>query len=79
MAQCPVCQTPGAYVGFSSVECRNPQCEHFVLVEEHVCPCCGKPDHTPEEGWDGIMRRDSNGNAVDLGLTTDVADPLALS
>ena len=83
MAQCPVCQTPGAYVGFSSIECRNPKCEHFVLVEEYLCPCCGKADHTPDEEWDGIPRRDQNGtpllDGVDPNDPNPLADPLALS
>ena len=50
MALCPVCHTPGAYVGFSAVECRNPDCDHFVLFEEEICPCCGKSGHMPEPG-----------------------------
>jgi hypothetical protein len=50
MALCPVCHTPGAYVGFSAIECRNPDCSHFVLFEEEVCPCCGKAGHQPEPG-----------------------------
>jgi hypothetical protein len=29
MSLCPTCKTPGAYVGFTSVECRNPDCQHF--------------------------------------------------
>ncbi|HYG73534.1 MAG TPA: hypothetical protein VEK08_00775 [Planctomycetota bacterium] len=48
MANCPICKTPGAYVGFSTVECRNPDCEHFCINEEKVCPCCGKVGHTPD-------------------------------
>ena len=47
MPQCPVCATPGAYIGFNSVECRNTECEHFTIFEEPVCPCCGKVGHTP--------------------------------
>jgi hypothetical protein len=47
MDLCPVCKTPGAYIGFNTVECRNPDCEHFVIVEEKVCPCCGRVDHLP--------------------------------
>lgn len=43
MASCPKCHTPGAYIGFNSVECRNPDCEDFVLFELDECPCCGKP------------------------------------
>ena len=48
MAQCPICKTPGAYIGFFTVECRNPDCEHFALFEEPVCPCCGQVGHNPE-------------------------------
>lgn len=47
MANCPACKTPGAYVGFNSVECRNPRCIHFTIEEEDICPCCGKKGHTP--------------------------------
>ncbi len=49
MALCPICNTPGAYVGFSSVECRNPDCEHFVAIVEEVCPCCGQIGHQPTQ------------------------------
>ena len=45
MALCPLCKHPGAYIGFNSIECRNRACEHFVLFEEHICPCCGRPNH----------------------------------
>ena len=55
MANCPVCNTPGAYIGFNSVECRNPRCVHFAIEEEDICPCCGKKGHTP--GPDFIRRR----------------------
>jgi hypothetical protein len=48
MALCPVCHTPGAYVGFTSIECRNPDCEHFVLIEEIACPCCGQVGHAAD-------------------------------
>ena len=47
MPNCPVCNTPGAYIGFNSIECRNPRCAHFTLEEEDICPCCGKKGHTP--------------------------------
>lgn len=49
MANCPLCNTPGAYIGFNTVECRNPDCEHFVLFEEEICPCCGQAGHDPEK------------------------------
>lgn len=45
MAKCPTCGTPGAYVGFSSIECRNSKCIHFVQNEELICPCCGIAGH----------------------------------
>ena len=60
MATCPICQWPGAYVGFSSVECRNPSCEHFVLVEEKLCPCCGKAFHEPNEDCDSARAADGS-------------------
>lgn len=47
MAKCPSCGTPGAYIGFSSIECRNSKCEHFVQGMEHICPCCGIAGHVP--------------------------------
>jgi hypothetical protein len=49
MAKCPKCGAAGAYVGFNSVECRNPKCIHFVIEEEAICPCCGKRGHVPGE------------------------------
>jgi hypothetical protein len=52
MAMCPVCATPGAYIGFNSVECRNPECEHFTIAVEEVCPCCGQVGHTPTQSAD---------------------------
>jgi hypothetical protein len=27
--ECPLCKDPDAYVGFSSVDCLNPDCSHF--------------------------------------------------
>jgi hypothetical protein len=44
MAICPKCSTPGAYVGFNSVECRNPDCEDYKIEEASACACCGKPE-----------------------------------
>ncbi len=46
MANCPQCQTPGAYVGFSSIECRNMDCPHFVFREEKASPDCGQEEHS---------------------------------
>ncbi len=36
MANCTACKTSGAYIGFSTIECRNPKCCHFApsLKEE---------------------------------------------
>jgi len=48
MASCPICGTPGAYVGFNSIECRNKKCEHFVLQETLSCGCCGGDHFTVE-------------------------------
>lgn len=48
MERCPSCNTPGAYIGFNTVECHNPNCEHYVIEEEKVCPCCGRVDHLPD-------------------------------
>lgn len=48
MTKCPKCGTPEAYIGFNSIECRNPDCEHFVLEEKKTCGCCGKDDHGVE-------------------------------
>jgi len=42
MPICTACGTPGAYIGFSTIECRNPDCDHFKLEEKKLCPCCGK-------------------------------------
>jgi hypothetical protein len=58
MPKCPVCKTPGAYVGFNTIECRNPRCVHFMIEEEDICPCCGKKGHTP--GPEFIKRQRAN-------------------
>ena len=60
MPNCPACKTPGAYVGFNSIECRNPRCVHFTIEEEDICPCCGKKGHTP--GPDFLKRRRADPN-----------------
>lgn len=50
MAKCPVCDTPGAYVGFNSIECRNKDCEHYKFEEKkNVCGCCGSEGHFSAE------------------------------
>lgn len=51
MPACPNCNTPGAYIGFNSVECLNPRCVHYTVREEEICPCCGKPGHIPGPGF----------------------------
>ncbi|HYF50844.1 MAG TPA: hypothetical protein VEJ63_15625 [Planctomycetota bacterium] len=48
MSNCPICNTPGAYIGFSTVECRNPDCSHYEPKLEELCPCCGVAGHRPE-------------------------------
>ena len=48
MSKCPKCQTPGAYIGFSSIECRNPTCLHYSQKLAALCPCCGEAGHRPE-------------------------------
>src|SRR5437870_3598448 len=34
-AKCPSCGDPNAYVGFSSVECPNPNCKNYKASESH--------------------------------------------
>jgi hypothetical protein len=74
MALCPICNTPGAYIGFSSIECRNPDCEHFVIFEEEICPCCGQAGHNPDlhslNGGDPASNSDPNGTVY-----LDSSDP----
>lgn len=50
MALCPSCHSPGAYVGFTVIECRNPECTHFkVMVEEaEACQCCAGDQQSGE-------------------------------
>ncbi|HEY3324730.1 MAG TPA: hypothetical protein VGP72_30035 [Planctomycetota bacterium] len=50
MSRCPACKTPGAYIGFTTVECQNPECKHFVPIEKRICPCCGIVGHVPDAG-----------------------------
>lgn len=63
MPKCPVCDTPGAYVGFNSIECRNKDCKHFKIDEEKKCACCGG-GHTIEFCPNSISAEydDSGGN-----------------
>lgn len=44
MANCPKCAAPGAYVGFNSIECRNPDCDEYKIEEASACACCGKAE-----------------------------------
>jgi hypothetical protein len=34
--KCPLCRTPGAYIGFSEVTCRNPDCIHGEAAKKEV-------------------------------------------
>lgn len=73
MPNCPACNTPGAYIGFNSIECRNPRCAYFTIEEEDVCPCCGKKGHTP--GPEFIRRKtDRNRNAPGTAQPAEDAD-----
>ena len=72
MANCPVCKTPGAYVGFNSIECRNPHCIHFLLEEEDICPCCGKKGHTPSAEF--LKKHKINPNRNTPGSVPPVPD-----
>ncbi len=78
MALCPICHTPGAYVGFTVVECRNPECTHFKpLPAAEACPSCDPTTHDCQFG--GIDIPDANnasGNVVP-GLGTGYAPPAA--
>ncbi|MEI6235313.1 MAG: hypothetical protein WCT04_19825 [Planctomycetota bacterium] len=60
MPNCPDCKTPGAYIGFNTIECRNPRCTHFSIEEEDICPCCGKKGHTPGVDFLKKLRADPN-------------------
>lgn len=62
--KCPHCNTPNAYVGFNSVECKNSRCKHFEPTEEIICPCCGISGHTPTytQGIDLSNFKDKTGN-----------------
>jgi hypothetical protein len=75
MAQCPVCNTPGAYIGFSTIECRNPDCKHYVVFQEEVCPCCGKVGHQPGEAPDALMHIDTVDTSIPGPGTPSHADP----
>lgn len=46
MPKCPECGAARAYVGFSSVECRNPKCRHY---KPQICPYCKKDGHFEED------------------------------
>jgi len=62
MAKCPKCATPDAYIGFNSIECRNPDCEHFVLQEKKECGCCGRDHDTAGCPDANSFGDDSGGN-----------------
>jgi hypothetical protein len=34
--KCPVCKTPGAYVGLKEVECKNEHCQHYSARQAHL-------------------------------------------
>ncbi len=44
MPNCTSCGAPGAYLGFNTVECKNPECKHFAIEIEKTCACCGKAE-----------------------------------
>jgi hypothetical protein len=75
MALCPVCSTPGAYIGFNSVECRNPKCEHFSITLEEVCPCCGQAGHTAAQHSTKARSGIDALDASQSGSQTDAEDP----
>ena len=77
MARCPICQTPGAYVGFSAIECRNLDCAHFVFVEERVCPRCGEVGHLSDEECACATAVDAVGAALVSDQDADQASPSA--
>ena len=32
MSKCPVCGSEAYYVGFTTIECKNPMCKHFLAM-----------------------------------------------
>lgn len=65
MARCPECDTPGAYIGWRDIECKNSKCKHFKITEEPICPCYGVAGHKQNTG------SVSSDSIVD-GYSTDV-------
>lgn len=60
---CPKCSAEGAYVGLNSVECKNPNCEHFCGGKD--CEECKCSNHSschkgmqcmpPEDDWGSFL------------------------
>ncbi len=49
---CTKCGWDHAYIGFNSVECRNPECVHYVKAEEPVGSEGPRlPETPPTPGW----------------------------
>lgn len=46
---CPKCNAPNAYVGFSAVECENPECAHYKTPMTPSPKCVNDHLFTPAE------------------------------
>ena len=73
MAKCPECGEPDAYVGYSSVECRNKKCKHFKLDRRLICSCCGGEGHSYVE-CPKSLGENLNGGSDDSGSNGNPAE-----
>lgn len=51
---CPVCKKTGAYVGFSQIECVNPDCNHFSLKQASENAIANLSETKPKNKFDDI-------------------------
>jgi len=67
--KCPYCGTEGAYQGFTTVECPNPNCGHYK-PSKSTGAHSRLPDH-----FDAIMKSHSFGGAKKIKLKVDEYQP----
>jgi hypothetical protein len=51
MPNCPICDAADAYIGFSTIECKNRNCEFYNddYASKSSCGYCGSSEHRSAE------------------------------
>jgi formylglycine-generating enzyme required for sulfatase activity len=65
--KCPTCRTEGAYIGFSTIECCNPSCSHYIpnaVSNTGIGP--------PQVSWSSDSGQDQLGHFADLTVRSVV-------